>query len=88
MTTLGTSFTDADLLKTPGVYYCSNLGNASNIPQAMIINNYAGQLFAICRGTDIRVFQILFVYIPSTTPKIFIRTQKSATDFSDWGELI
>jgi len=60
---------------------------AQHIPDGTGFQSSTAELYAICRATDVRVFQVMFVYIVGGTPGVFIRSQTGSDTFSAWKEL-
>lgn len=83
-TQLGETFTDCNAVFDVGMYN-ANMGTVSNAPTGTMVSSNGGQLIVIHRASDVRVFQILFVYVGNgNRTEIYARAQKNATSFADW----
>lgn len=86
LASLGTAIpTNADLNNyvTPGRYYAGNISGIANLPTTSNITSL--DMIVFPRASASRVWQLCFVYY--STPKVYIRAQSSASEFTAWIQL-
>ena len=64
---------------SPGRYYAGDTTGITNVPVA---NATAFDLLVFPRASSGRTWQICFIY--RTSPSVYVRAMKSASEFTDW----
>lgn len=86
LASLGTAIpTNANLndYLSPGRYYAGNISGIANLPTTTNIT--ALDMIVFPRASSSRIWQLCFVYY--STPKVYIRAQSSASEFTAWIQL-
>ena len=69
----------------PGNYYNGDVSNCVNTPVSA--SSSTMQMWVIPRATLSRVFQLAFIYLPASSPAVYIRAMTGASTWSAWTQL-